>query len=162
MSLLVGGAQPFGVILLEDLRLLRADMQQIFATMVVQDHVAPGSFASEWWPGGGLWDDASGVYGGILEGTSLAWGPYDQAGPGGSSRYGFVGVTRDALGTPAGNCVVKLFRTADDRLIDRTTSDPLGNFLLNTPYYPDQHYIVCHKTDGPVISGASVNTLIGT
>lgn len=162
MSLLVGAAQPFGVNLLEDLRLLRADMQPIFATFQNIDHVAPGSFASAWWPGGGMWDDIGGVYGGILEGTSIAWGPYDQAGPGGSSRFGFVGVTRDANGTPVGNCVVKLFRTSNDLLIDKITSDPLGNFLLNTPYYPDQHYIVCHKVDGPVISGASVNTLIGT
>lgn len=162
MSMLVGSAQPFGVILFEDLRLLRADMRMIWAIFFDGDRVATASFATEWWPGGGLFDDAEGVHGGVIEGSSNAWGSYDQAGPGGASRFGFVGVTRDSNGTPVGNCVVKLFRTSNDLLIDKITSDPLGNFLLNTPYYPDQHYIVCHKVDGPVISGASVNTLIGT
>lgn len=162
MSLQIGAAQPFAVNLLQDLRLNRADFRQIFAIFFDGDKTATASYATDWWPGGGLLDDGEGVHGSVQEGSSNAWGTYDQVGPGGASRYGFVGVTRDSNGTEVGNCSVKLFRTSDNALIDITTSDPRGNFLLNTPFYPDAHYIVCHKNDGPVISGASTNTLIGT
>jgi hypothetical protein len=162
MSMLIAAASPY-VSLQEDLRLLRPDMRQIGA--IFADFLQPISgisFATEWWPGGGLQDDSEGAFGSVVDGAPFAWGWFDPAGEGGSSRFGFVGVTRDQNGTPAGNCEVKLFRSSDHALIDLTTSDPVGNFLLNTPYYPDQHYIVCHKVDGPVISGASVKTLIGT
>lgn len=162
MSLLVGAANPFGIPLQDDVRLNRADFRLIFAIFFDGDKTATASFATEWWPGGGLLDDAEGVFGSVVEGSSSSWGTYDQIGPGGASRYGFVGVTRDSNGTPVGNCSIKLFRTSDNSLIDITNSDPQGNFLLNTPFYPDAHYIVCHKNDGPVISGASTNTLIGT
>jgi len=148
------GVQSIG---LQDLRLNRMDFQpaMIFADVWTP---APAVFYSPWWPGisGLLGDQAADV--GVLDRTR--WGAYDQA-AGAASRYGFVGVTRDSLGTPIGSCTVKLFRTADDLLLDTSTSDPSGNFLLNTAYYPDQHYIVAHKSSSPDVDGVTVNTLIG-
>jgi len=46
-------------------------------------------------------------------------------------------------------------------LIDSTISDPSGNFLVSTAYYPDTHYIVAHKTGSPDIDGVTPNTLVG-
>jgi len=161
-SFVAGSAGLGGAFLWDDQRLAGASYRQIGVIHDDQDPIAPASFKTEWWPGAGasvLHDDRSPYDPGRY---ALRWGPYEQSGPAGASRYGFVGVTRNSDGTPVGNCVVKLFRTSDDLLIDKTVSDPRGNYLLNTPFYPDQHYIVAHKTDAPPINGASVNTLIGT
>lgn len=156
MSGFIGNAQPSFMTGLEDLRLNRMDFQpeRIFADIYA---TAPASFESVWWPrGGGLLGDANI---GLLE--AAWWGEFDQA-AGSGSRFGFRGVTRDVLGSPVADCTVKLFRTSDDCLLDASVSDSEGNFLLNTAYYPDAHYIVAHKTAAPDIDGASQNTLIGT
>jgi hypothetical protein len=120
------------------------------------DAIAPGSFASEYWPRTGLSDNGNGT----TVQLGVSWGFFDSA-AGASSRYGFIGVTRDQYGTAVGSCAVKLYRTSDDALMDSTTSDPSGNFLLSTAYYPDTHYIVAHKTGSPDIDGVTPNTLIG-
>lgn len=144
-----------------DGRLERDDRQFPDAIFVDLDFVTTASFRTLWW-GGGIASDMTPVFGADPCCPNHPWARFDQVGPGGSSRFAFVGVTRDSVGAPAGNCSVKLFRTSDDALIDKTVSDLYGNFLLNTPFYPDQHYIVAHKTDSPPINGASVNTLIGS
>jgi len=121
--------------------------------------VAPATFGTEWWPrGGGLVGDG-GADVGILDGVQ--WGDFYPA-AGAASRYGFVGRTRDQWGTEIATCTVYLFRTSDNTLIDTTTSDSAGNFLLNTAYYPDTHYIVAHKSGSPDVDGVTPNTLIGT
>jgi hypothetical protein len=121
------------------------------------DAVAPASFASEYWPGAAeLFDTSDGP---SIE-QEIRWGYYDQA-AGASFRYAFTGVTRDQYGSPVGSCAVKLYRTSDDTLLDSQVSDPSGNFLLSTAYYPDTHYIVAHKSGSPDIDGVTVNTLIG-
>ena len=121
------------------------------------DPIAPATFASDWWPGATeLLDTADGPN---IE-SEIRWGCYDQA-AGASSRFGFTGVTRDQYGTAVGGCTVKLYRTSDDALLDSQVSDPSGNFLLSTAYYPDTHYIVAHKTGSPDIDGVTPNTLIG-
>lgn len=121
------------------------------------DAVAPGSFASPYWPGGAAMSDNGD--GPTIE-RGVQWGFFDQA-AGASSRYAFTGVTRDQYGTAVGACAVKLYRTIDDALLDSQVSDPSGNFLLSTAYYPDAHYIVAHKTGSPDIDGVTPNTLIG-
>jgi len=118
--------------------------------------IAGGTFANGWWPRGGL----MGNDGDIL--AAATWGEFDQT-AGAASRYGFTGITRDQYGSVLGSCVVKLFRTSDDKLIDTTTSNATtGAFLLNTPYYPDTHYIYVHKTGSPDVDGVSPNTMIGS
>ena len=80
---------------------------------------------------------------------------------GAASRVGFVGITRDQYGAPVGSCVVQLFRTSDDLFIMEVTSDSSGNFLLQSWYSPDTHYIVAYKAGSPDIFGTTVNTLVG-
>ena len=157
MSGFVAATSGVQMIGLQDLRLNRMDFlpERLFADVM---SIAVAPFSGPWWPGSGLMGDL-GVDVGMLEAS--AWGEYDQA-AGAASRYGFVGVTRDQWGTPVGSVTCKLFRTADNSLQDTTTSNATtGEFLLNTYYYPDAHYIVCHKSGSPDVDGASVNTLIG-
>lgn len=95
-----------------------------------------------------------------IMGGSRSWGPFYPAGRI-ASRVGFVGVTRDQYGTPTGSCVVQLFRTENDLFIMEVTSDSDGNFLLQSWYSPDTHYIVAYKAGSPDIFGTTVNTLVG-
>lgn len=141
----------------EDLRLNRMDFQpiRIFADVWA---IAPASFESPWWPKGGGFIGDGGTDVGLLEASW--WGEFDPA-AGAASRFGFVGVTRNQYNSAIGTCVVKLYRTSDDLLLDTTTSDPSGNFLLNTAYYPDTHYIRAYKAGSPDVMGTTVNTLIG-
>ena len=158
MSGLIGAAQSFGGNPTdEDRRLDRPDLRYDFVFADVWP-IATATFASPWWPGGGLIGDLA-VDVGVP--SNWPWSPVDPA-SGAASRYGFVGVTRDVYGSAVGNCTVKLYRTSDDILIDSTISDvTTGAFLLNTPYYPATHYLVAHKTGSPDIDGVTPNTLIG-
>lgn len=158
MSMLVGAAAPVNY-LWEDLRDAPAQYHVSLETPLVGESVGEiPSFANEYWPKSGMAGDAGDV--GPMRSTR--WGRYETSfGAGGSSRYGMSGVTRDSFGSAVGYCTVKLYLTATDALIDATVSDPLGNFLLNTPYYPNTHYIVAHKGGSPDIDGVTRNTLIG-
>ncbi len=140
-----------------DFRLARMDMQPeaLFADIWA---VAVAPFVSPWWPRSGfVGDGATDVA--LLQATR--WGEYGQA-AGAASRFGFVGVTRDSFGSALGGCTVLLFRTSDSLLIDSTTSDASGNFLLNTAYYPDAHFLVVRKTGTPNVSGATDGTQVAT
>lgn len=119
---------------------------------------ASASFVSPWWPTQAGFVGDLGAEVGLL--CAEQWGEFDQA-AGSASRFGFTGVTRDQWGTAVGTVTVNLFRTSDNVLVDSSISDPSGNFLLNTAYYPDTHYIVAHKSGSPDVDGATVNTLIG-
>lgn len=158
MSGFIGGALHTNHIGRHDERVNRMDFQQqaLFADVWC---TAPASFESPWWPKGGGFIGDGGTDVGLLEASW--WGEYDQA-AGAASRFGFVGVTRDSFGSALGGCTVLLFRTADSLLIDSTTSDASGNFLLNTAYYPDAHFLVVRKTGSPNVSGATDGTQVGT
>ena len=153
MSQFIGGAQPQFILERKDGRLHPAH----WVTVTVQRPLGRG-YLSEWWPRGNalLGDSAADV--GMLD--AVAWGEYDMVG-GESSRVGFVGVTRDQYGTPLGSCVVQLFRTSDDLFIMEMTSDSNGNFLLQSWYTPDAHYIVAYKAGSTDVFGTTVNTLVG-
>lgn len=153
-----GTALPWTTLRASDERLNAMDFQPEaeFADIWA---IAEASYETEWWPGGGgllgaLGDDAP-----LLEGTW--WGFIDQA-SGAESRFGFTGITRDQYGSALPGCTVKLFRTADDVLLDTAISDANGSFLLGSAYYPDQHYIYTRKAGSPDVQGVSVNSLIGT
>jgi len=139
-----------------DWRLNKMNFRQlgeIFADGI--NAIAPASFETEWWPRG---PGMLGADGALLE--AAWWGEFDPA-AGSTTRFLFIGVTRDALGTPVPTVVVKVFLTATDALIESTTSDPSGNFTLGTHLYPNTHYIITHKTGSPDLDGISVNTLTG-
>lgn len=122
---------------------------------------APGySLAQSFWPSGS--QAFVGDYGTDIGIASSRWSPrYYRVSLGAPSRVGFVGVTRDQYGAPLGSCVVQLFRTADDLFIMETTSDASGNFLLQSWYTPDTHYIVAYKAGSTDVFGTTVNTLVG-
>jgi len=161
MSGFVATASPVNHIKAHDARLndpLFQPVGALFAECI--SAIAPASFQSEWWPGGGFMGDSGADVGVIAR--SLPFAPFYPA-SGASMRFGFYGITRDAYGTAVGSVTVKLFRTADDVLLDTRTSDPTtGEFLLSTAYYPDQHYITAHKSASPDIDGVTRNTLVGT
>lgn len=156
MSALIGGTAT--IIQASDSRLNSLDNmpEQVFADIWA---IAPASYATPYWlPSGDFIGDlATDV--GLLGARSWSW--YYQQG-GASSAFGLRGVTRDIYGSPVGGCTVDLFLTATNVLLDTLVSDPNGNFVLRTAYYPDFHKIVAHKSGAPDVDGVTVNTLIGT
>lgn len=79
----------------------------------------------------------------------------------GQQSIRIVGVSRNATGATLGNCVVKVFTTADDVLVASTTSDASGNWTA----YPNQqgpYYFVEYKAGSPDVFGTSPNTNTAT
>ena len=117
-----------------------------------------GDFTTGYWPGTG---GVNGFQGDSETVTSNSyWGLPDPQG-GANFRYGVIGVTRDVNGTPLGGVTVKLYRTSTDEMVSAQVSDPVGNFLCSTPYYPDTHYLVTYKAGFPDVFATTVNTLTG-
>jgi hypothetical protein len=156
VSQLIAGALPQFILAGDDKT--SSEVFRARARARARASVARLDYQNGFWPrrGGFMGDYAADV--GLIEGSW--WGTFYPAG-GISSRVGFVGVTRDQYGTPTGSCVVQLFRTSDDLFIMEVTSDSSGNFLLQSWYTPDQHYIVAYKAGSPDIFGTTVNTLVG-
>jgi hypothetical protein len=115
------------------------------------------SYANGFWPRSGFAGDISVD----LSTLESVWFEQPDMTSGANSRVGFQGVTRDVYNSPLGGVTCKLFRTSDDAKIDQIVSDPSGNYLLSSPYYPDAHFIVTYKTGSTDVFGSSVNTLIG-
>lgn len=116
-----------------------------------------GSYRTTHWPRG---DSILGDFGDVQPLQPLRWSDPEME-SGSQTRMGVVGVTRDVYGSPLGGVTVRLFRTSDNVLVDTIVSDPSGNYLLGTPYYPDTHYVVAQKSGSPDVQGVTVNTLIG-
>lgn len=154
MSQLVGGAMP-------QFRLERKGDSAHSVGWVAVTDLRPQVFgySNQWWPSRGGFAGDLGLDISVVC-ASLGWGEFEIVG-GESSRVGFVGVTRDSTGSPLGGCVVQLFRTTDDLFIMEVTSDSTGNFLLQSWYSPDTHYIVAYKAGSPDVFGTTVNTLVG-
>ena len=79
----------------------------------------------------------------------------------GAQNNRIVGVSRDASGAALGDCVVKVFATASDVLVDQTVSDGAGNWIA----YPNQvgpYYFVQYKAGSPDVFGTSPNTNTAT
>lgn len=120
---------------------------------------SPGSFVTDYWPGGAnLLGDQALNYGVMVavrvRGLSrLAYGA--------PSRVGFVGVTRDSAGGRLAAVTCSLFRTSDKLWIMDVVSDVNGDFLLQSWYSPDTHFIVFSKTGAPDVVGTTRQTLVG-
>lgn len=118
-----------------------------------------GGFTTPWWPGGAnfMGDHSSDVA--IprkvwsRRTSRIAWG--------GASRLGFVGTTRDAAGGRLGGVTCSLFKTSTKEWIMDIISDINGDFLLQSWYTPDTHFIVFYKSGTPDVAGATRQTLIG-
>lgn len=150
------GGRPFCA---NDIRLMPAYMLDDPFDVISQIWNVVMGFDGPWWPRGGSLD-ASGDE--MLEAIwNFGSEVVEPANGGTNSRFGIQGVTRNVWNAPLGGVLVKLFRTSDDMKVDQIVSDPQGNYLVSTPYYPDAHYLVQYKVGSPDVFGSSVNTLIG-
>lgn len=64
---------------------------------------------------------------------------------GAKTRLLIQGRTLDSNNNVVPNCPVKAFHTVDDSFVQQVTSDPVGAYVLPTPY-TDAHYIVAVLT----------------
>lgn len=77
--------------------------------------------------------------------------------------FRIAGTTKDSTGAALGNCIVDWFDTATNVLIGTTTSDASGLFEFRSAGQPpNAYYLVAYKAGSPDVTGASVNTLVGT
>lgn len=70
------------------------------------------------------------------------------------------GVTRDGTGAALASCVVRLFRTHDNILVDQSLSDGSGLYTLRCSG-SGTFYVVAYKAGAPDLAGTTINTLIG-
>lgn len=120
--------------------------------IVTVEHDRP--FRSAWWPRSGMVGEAAPVFT-----RNRPWLDFEHP-AGGSTRWGFVGVTRDVYGSPLPFAVVKAFLTATDEKTDQVLSDGNGAFTITTPYLGMGHYLVAYKAGAPDVEGTTVNTLL--
>mgnify|MGYP000282605569 CR=1 FL=1 len=73
-----------------------------------------------------------------------------------------TGQTRDGSGATLGSCVVDLYITATDRMIESVMSNGDGYYYLKGPALSVDHYIVAYKAGSPDKAGTSLNTLRAT
>jgi hypothetical protein len=157
VSELLGGASFDGSILdPDDRRAMGEHFRQINVEFTWFGEV--GDQRSPWWPGGGTlsFGDASvdfAMMGGV-------WYALPDTSRGSMGRWGVSGVTRDVYGSPLGGVTVKLYQTSSDLMVSSVVSDPLGNYFVTTPFYPDAHYLVFYKAGSPDVFGTTPNTLI--
>lgn len=72
-----------------------------------------------------------------------------------------TGVTRDKTGAVLGSCVVHLFRTDSDLIVQATTSDGSGNYTFSMVGLGTKYYVVAYLPGSPDLAGTTVNTLVG-
>jgi hypothetical protein len=78
-----------------------------------------------------------------------------------ASRVGFPGVTRDQYGAPLASATVVLHRTSTRELVHELVSDTGGNFLMQSVFAGEGHYLYFHKAGSVNVYGGSDNNLIG-
>jgi hypothetical protein len=78
------------------------------------------------------------------------------------TQFFISGITKDSSGTPIGSCVVKLFRTSDDLLMQSTVSNPVTGAYSFGAVGSANMYVVAYKAGSPDIAGTTVNTLVGS
>lgn len=164
MSQLIGGALPQNILERKDRRLvptyqvIRRERDRIVDRDLPTSY--PGGYVNNFWPGNkGFIGDMS-VDVGLMEAiygrqvARLAWGI--------ASRVGFVGRTYDQNGNVLGGVTCSLFRTSDKQwIMDVVSDDVTGDFLLQSWYSPDTHFIVFSKSGSPDVFGTTRQTLVG-
>lgn len=162
MSGFIGGALSQTIINTKDRRLVsnyqNLRRQQDLVSERYNATRYPGGYVSDYWPGGRGFNGDS-VEAPVVE---ALWGRgITRLAHGCSSRLGFVGVTRDAAGGRLAGVTCSLFRTSTKEWIMDIVSDVNGDFLLQTFYSPDTHFIVFSKTGAPDVVGTTRQTLLG-
>ncbi len=78
----------------------------------------------------------------------------------GQRRNIVTGVTTDETGAILGSCLVKLYETASDNIVDTgVTSDATTGVYVATTPFSTACYAVAYKTGSPDREGTTVNTL---
>lgn len=72
-----------------------------------------------------------------------------------------TGITKDSAGTALGSCVVQLFRTDNDQIIEEIVSDGAGEYRFRGIAPGTSYYVVAYKAGAPDVAGTTVNTLVG-
>lgn len=71
------------------------------------------------------------------------------------------GITRDSAGAVLVSCVVNLFRTSDNVLMQSTTSDATTGAYTFTGTGQINQFLVSYKAGSPDVAGTSRNDLMG-
>ena len=77
-------------------------------------------------------------------------------------RFTITGTTKDSTSAPLGNCVTHLLRTSDDKILEQSTSDANGVYLVTAAGAGTDNYLVAYKPGSPDVAGTTVNTIVGT
>lgn len=79
----------------------------------------------------------------------------------GQPRLTISGFTLTGAGAALGTCVVQLFRTATDALVEESTSDGSGVFSFNPVGLGQLYYVVAYKAGTPDRAGTTKNIIAG-
>ena len=113
----------------------------------------------------GFWPGNRGFIGDMGADVSMLQGPggrkTERIAAGVASRVGFPGVTRDQYGAPLASATVVLHRTSTREFVHELVSDASGNFLMQSVYAGEGHYMYFYKAGSLNVYGATDNNLIG-
>ena len=161
MSGFIGAALPQFILRAKDERLHPSfqDLRDAIRRGGSRHTDANEGFYSGFWPGN------RGFIGGLGVDVSMLQGPggrkLERPAAGIASRVGFPGVTRDQYGAPLASATVVLHRTSTRELVHELVSDASGNFLMQSVYAGEGHYMYFHKAGAINVFGATDNNLIG-
>lgn len=163
MSGLIGGALPVFILRAKDDRLhpaFRGRHEPRRRGYSRHDALGFDSAYSGFWPGnrGGFMGDLGADVSMLQESARRR---VERPGAGVASRVGFPGVTRDEFGTPLAGVTVVLHRTATREFIHELVSDANGNYLMQSVYAGEGHYIYFHKPGAPNRWATTDNNLLG-
>lgn len=71
------------------------------------------------------------------------------------------GITKDSTGAALAGCTVSLYRTTDDRLMEKVISDGSGAYRFSTIGLSETYYVVAYKPGSPDVAGTTRNDLVG-
>jgi hypothetical protein len=72
------------------------------------------------------------------------------------------GITKDSAGAILGSCVVTLYQTVGDKMMEKVTSDATtGAYSFSAVGLSETYYVVAYKAGVPDVAGTTINSLIG-
>lgn len=163
MSGFVGAALDTNVIATKDRRLtpnyqiIRKERDRIVERNSATEY--PGGYQNAFWPGSRAFLGDQSVDCAMLE--AIRSRPNSRIAQGIASRVGFPGVTRDQYGAPLVAATVILHRTSTREYVWEGVSNANGEFLGQSVYAGESHYLVFHKAGSINVYGATDNNLIG-
>lgn len=158
MSGFIGAAQPQFMLRAKDARMVPID-SRARARVTSRHEPANEGYYTDFWPGNRGFIGDGGADVSMLQGPGGRKTVRIAAGV--ASRVGFPGVTRDQYGAPLASATVVLHRTSTREFVHELVSDTSGNFLMQSVYAGEAHYMYFHKPGALNVYGGSDNNLIG-